>query len=72
MLTRGAQTVTLAKVKGEGENAAEKWTVTVTGDGAFATRDAEAGKADDLLTKVVGLRAQSFAAAAAGRGRRRC
>lgn len=65
VLTRGAQTVTLAKVKGEGENAAEKWTVTVAGEGAFATRDAEAGKADDLITKVAGLRATTFAAKAA-------
>jgi hypothetical protein len=64
VLTRGPQTVTLAKVKGEGENAAEKWTVAVAGDGAFAARDAEAALADDLLTKVAGLRAQSFATAA--------
>ncbi len=64
VLTRGAQTVTLAKVAGSGENAAEKWTVAVTGDGAFATRDADAALADDLLTKVSTLRAQSFANAA--------
>jgi hypothetical protein len=56
--------VTLAKVKGEGENAAEKWTVTATGDGAFGTRDADAAKADDLLGKVSGLRASTFAASA--------
>jgi hypothetical protein len=60
VFTRGNQTVTLNKVKGEGENAAEKWQVAVTGDGAFAARDADAGKADDLLTKVSGLRAESF------------
>ena len=64
VLTRGAQTVTLAKVKGAGENAAEKWTVTVTGDGAFATRDADATAADDLLTKLTGLRATTFASTA--------
>ncbi|MGD9903813.1 MAG: DUF4340 domain-containing protein [Vicinamibacterales bacterium] len=60
VLTRGAQTVTLAKVKGEGENAAEKWTVAVTGDGAFAARDADAAAADDLVTKLTGLRATAF------------
>jgi hypothetical protein len=65
VLTRGAQTVTLAKVAGTGENAAEKWTVAVSGEGAFAARDADAALADDLLTKVAGLRAQSFAKAAA-------
>ncbi|MGE0361617.1 MAG: DUF4340 domain-containing protein [Vicinamibacterales bacterium] len=64
VLTRGAQTVTLAKVKGEGENAAEKWTVAVTGDGAFAARDADATTADDLLTKLTGLRAATFTATA--------
>lgn len=64
VLTRGAQTVTLAKVKGAGENAAEKWTVTVAGDGAFATRDADATAADDLLTKLTGLRATTFTPAA--------
>jgi hypothetical protein len=61
VLTRGAQTVTLTKVAGSGENAGEKWQVTVTGDGAFATRDADAALTDDLLTKVAALRAQSFA-----------
>ena len=30
VVTRGAQTVTLAKVQGSGENAAEKWQVTVS------------------------------------------
>ena len=64
VLTRGAQTVTLAKVKGTGENAAEKWQVTVTGEGAAAARDADATAADDLLTKVATLRATTFAAAA--------
>ena len=64
VLTRGGQTVTLAKVKGTGENAAEKWQVTVTGEGAAATRDADATAADDLLNKVATLRATTFAAAA--------
>jgi hypothetical protein len=64
VLTRGAQTVTLVKVKGTGENAAEKWQVTVTGDGAAATRDADATAADDLLAKVAGLRATTFAGTA--------
>ena len=64
VLTRGNQTATLTKVKGAGENAAEKWQIAVTGDGAFATRDADAAKADDLLTKVAGLRAERFAASA--------
>jgi hypothetical protein len=64
VLTRGGQTTTLTKVKGEGENAAEKWQVAVTGDGAFAARDADATAADDLLTKVTALRATSFAATA--------
>jgi hypothetical protein len=64
VLTRGSQATTLTKVKGEGENAAEKWQVAVTGDGAFAARDADASKADDLLTKVAALRATSFAGAA--------
>ena len=64
VLTRGPQTITLAKVAGTGENAAEKWQVTVAGEGAFATRDADAALADDLLTKVAALRAQTFAATA--------
>ena len=61
VVTRGAQTVTLTKVPGSGENAAEKWQVAVSGDGAFGARDADAGKVEDLLSKISGLRAASFA-----------
>lgn len=60
VLTRGADVVTLKKVKGSGENATDKWTVTAGG----STRDAEQAKVDDLLAKVSNLRAESFVAAA--------
>jgi hypothetical protein len=60
VLTRGAEVVTLKKVKGTGENATDKWTVTAAG----ATRDAEQTKVDDLLAKISNLRAESFVAAA--------
>ena len=64
--------MTLAKVKGTGENAAEKWQVTVTGEGAAATRDADADRGRRPAHKVATLRATTFAAAAPGRARRRC
>ena len=60
-MTRGTQTVTLTKVPGSGDNAAEKWQVAVSGDDAFGARDADAGKVEDLLSKLSGLRAASFA-----------
>ncbi len=60
VLTRGADVVTLKKVKGTGENATDTWTVTAGG----ATRDAEQAKVDDLMAKVSNLRAESFVAAA--------
>jgi hypothetical protein len=50
--TRGAETVTLEKSKGK--EGADVWQVS--------GKDVESGKADDLLTKLTGLRAQSFEA----------
>lgn len=62
-LVRGAQTITVQKVKGSGANAAEKWQVTVTGEGAAPARDADDAAANDLLDKLTALRAQTFATA---------
>ncbi|HET9358274.1 MAG TPA: DUF4340 domain-containing protein [Vicinamibacterales bacterium] len=52
-LKRGAETVTLEKSKGE---KGDVWRA--------AGKDVESGKADDLLTKLTGLRAQSYDAQA--------
>lgn len=52
-LKRGADTVTLEKSKGE---KGDVWRA--------AGKDVESGKADDLLTKLTGLRAQSYDAQA--------
>ncbi|HET9383672.1 MAG TPA: DUF4340 domain-containing protein [Gemmatimonadales bacterium] len=52
-LKRGADTVTLEKSKGE---KGDVWRA--------AGKDVESGKADDLLTKLTGLRAQSYEAQA--------
>jgi Domain of unknown function (DUF4340) len=59
VVTRGADTITFTKVAGTGENATEKWAIGTGG----TTRDAEAAKMDDLLTKLTNLRAESFVAA---------
>jgi len=59
-ITRGADTVTLRKVAGTGENAPDKWTIAAGG----ATRDADSAKMDDLLAKLSNLRADAFVAAA--------
>jgi hypothetical protein len=59
-VTRGADTVTFKKVKGTGDNAVDKWTITTGG----TTRDAEQAKMDDLLAKLSNLRADRFVAAA--------
>jgi len=49
-LTRGADTVTLEKTKGK--DGADLW--------RSAGKDVDGAKADDLLTKLTGLRAQAF------------
>jgi hypothetical protein len=68
VLQRGAQTVTLQKVKGTGENAIDTWQITVSGEGAAAGREAEAAKVDELLSELSALRAGSFVAAGPGTG----
>lgn len=68
VLTRGARTVTLQKVKGTGENAVDKWQITVSGEGAAAGRDAEAANVDELLSELSALRAGSFVPAGPGTG----
>lgn len=60
VITRGADVVTLKKVKGTGDNPTDKWTLTAGG----STRDAEQVKVDDLIAKVSNLRAERFVAAA--------
>jgi hypothetical protein len=57
-LTRGTDTFEFQKVAGSGENAAEKWQ-RVASSGGAAT-DVDSTKMDDLLSKLTGLRAQSF------------
>jgi Domain of unknown function (DUF4340) len=60
VVTRGAETITFAKVAGTGENAADKWTIATGG----STRDADTAKMDDLLSKLTNLRSEEFVAAA--------
>ena len=67
-LTRGAQVVSVQKVKGSAENPAEKWQVTVTGEGAAPARDADDAAVNDFLDKLTGLRAQTFAVAGPATG----
>ncbi len=62
VLTRGADTVTFQKKAGTGDAPADTW--TVTGPGTTAARDASAGLMEEALTKLTGLRARSFDAAA--------
>lgn len=57
--TRGAETIVLKKAK-TADNAPDKWTLTAGG----ATRDADAARVDELLSKFVDLRAVGFVAAA--------
>ena len=65
------QTYASRRSRASGENAAEKWKVTVAGDGAVATRDADAAKMDDLLTKLVGLQGRRRSSADGRRPRQR-
>lgn len=60
VVARGADTVTFTKVPGTGETPTDKWTIS----GSGATRDADAAKMDDLLSKLSNLRADTFVAAA--------
>ena len=62
VLTRGAEIVTFQKKAGTGENPADTW--TVTGPGSAAARDASAGLMEDALTKLSGVQARTFDAAA--------
>jgi hypothetical protein len=55
-ITRGADTFEFQKVKGSGENAADKWQRVVDGKAT----DVDLTKMEDFLTKLTGLRAQSF------------
>jgi len=64
-ITRGTETYEFQRVAGTGQNAAEKW--QRVGAGGAAT-DVDAVKMDDLLTKLTGLRAQSFSATTEGTG----
>jgi hypothetical protein len=58
-ITVGGTTYTFAKGPGEGENAADIWSMTAPG-----TKAVEAAKMTDLLTTTSNLRAESFAARA--------
>jgi len=62
VLTRGADTVTFQKKAGTGDAPADTW--AVTGPGSTAAREASAGLMEEALTKLTGLRARSFDAAA--------
>ncbi len=62
VLTRGADTVTFQKKSGTGDTPTDTW--TATGPGATAAREASAGLMEEALTKLSGLRARSFDAAA--------
>ena len=62
-VTRGNDTYDFQKVAGTGENAADQWQLVVYGaDGGtkVASRGVDAAKMDDVLSKLVALRAQSF------------
>lgn len=63
-LTRGGDTYDLQKIAASGENTADKWQRISNG----AATDLDAVRVDDLVAKLVGLRAQSFVAAAASTG----
>jgi hypothetical protein len=60
-LTRGKDTVTFERVKGQGENAQDKWR-RVSPNPADADRD----KVDAMLAKLANMRASSFVAAKSG------
>ncbi len=62
-IVRGADTSEFQKVAGTGENAAEKWQRVTPGG---SPTDVDTVKMDDLLTKLTGLRAQSFDATLQG------
>lgn len=62
VLTRGAEVVTFQKKAGAGDKPADSW--TVTGPGAAAARDVSAGLMEDALTKLSGVQARTFDAAA--------
>jgi hypothetical protein len=62
-VTRSGQTVAFEKVKGEGENAEEKWRRV-----SPAAADADKDKVDSLLSRLSNMRAASFADAAAKTG----
>ncbi|MGH7129034.1 MAG: DUF4340 domain-containing protein, partial [Planctomycetaceae bacterium] len=55
-ISRGTDTYEFQKVAATGENAGDTWQRVVGG----AASDVDAAKMDDLLTKLTGLRAQSF------------
>ena len=57
-VTRGSETWTFEKVKGEGKDATDKWRQV-----SPAARDVDATKLDALLTKLTNMRAQSWVAA---------
>jgi hypothetical protein len=59
--SRGSDNYEFQKVKGTGENAAEKWQRVNAGG---AATDVDAAAMDDLLSKVAALRAESFVATA--------
>jgi hypothetical protein len=64
-ITRGTDTYEFQKVAGSGENATEKWQRVAAGG---ATTDVDTGKVEDLLSKLSGLRAQSFKPSQDGTG----
>lgn len=55
-ITRGAETLSFEKAKGQGKDAAEKWRETKP-----AAKDVDAAAFDTFLTKLANQRAQSFA-----------
>jgi hypothetical protein len=56
-IARGGQTVAFEKTKGTGEKAEEKWRQILP-----AAKDVDTAKVDTLLSRLSGLRAESFAA----------
>jgi hypothetical protein len=54
-ITRGKDTLAFEKTKGEGKDAQEKWRQVLP-----APKDVDATKLDSFLTRLSGLRAQSF------------
>ncbi len=62
VLTRETDVITFRKKAGTGDTPVDTW--TVTGPGGAATREVKSGLVEEAVTKLTGLRATSFVAAA--------